>query len=90
MTDPNRPTRSDGRIDTGFDRRRVLQALGAGVGTAAVTGLGGAKSVKPAKIDEVPRTDENASGEEIHSVSAFRRSRRTSNRPRNRTTRSRR
>jgi len=71
MTDPNRPTRSDGRIDTGFDRRRVLQALGAGVGTAAVTGLGGAKSVKPAKIDEVPRTDENASGEEIHSVFGF-------------------
>jgi plastocyanin len=71
MTDPNRPTRSDSGIDTRFDRRRVLQVLGAGVGTAAMSGLGGAKSMDAAKIDGVPRTDENASGDEIHPVFGF-------------------
>jgi plastocyanin len=71
MTDPNRPTRNDSGIDTRFDRRRVLQVLGAGARTAAITGLSGAKSVGPTKIDGVARTDENASGDEIHPVFGF-------------------
>lgn len=71
MTDSSRSTRIDGGIDTGFDRRRVLQALGVGVGTAAVTGLGSAKRLEQTKIDGVPRTDENASGDKIHPVFGF-------------------
>jgi plastocyanin len=71
MTDPNRPTRNDSGIDTRFDRRRVLQVLGAGARTAAITGLSGAKSVGPTKIDGMARTDENASGDEIHPVFGF-------------------
>jgi plastocyanin len=71
MTDPNQQTRNESGIDTRFDRRRVLQALGAGVGATAISGLGGAKSIGPAKIDDVPRTDENSSGDEIHPVFGF-------------------
>lgn len=71
MTDPNQRTRTDSGMDAGFDRRRVLRAFGAGVGTAAISGLGGTKSTGLAKVDRVPRTDENASGDEIHPVFGF-------------------
>ena len=71
MTDPDRPTRNDRSIDTRFDRRRALRVLGAGVGATAFSGLGGATSMTPAKIDGTPRTEENASGDEIHPVFGF-------------------
>jgi plastocyanin len=71
MTDPNRSTRNDSGIDTRFDRRRVLRTLGAGVGAATISGLGGATSGGSTKIDGVARTDENSSGEEIHPVFGF-------------------
>ena len=73
MTDLNRSAQNDSSIDSRFDRqrRRVLQTLGAGMGAAAITGLGSAHSMGSAKIDGVARTDENASGDEIHPIFGF-------------------
>jgi plastocyanin len=75
MTDPNHPT-DDRSIDYGFDRRRVIQALGAGVGLSAFSGVGSAHGDEDGGDGRIPvdrLEDGNAliSDHEVHPVYGF-------------------
>lgn len=76
MTDPNHST-DDRSIDYGFDRRRVLQTLGAGVGLSAFSGIASAHGDEgdggDGRIPVDKLEDGNAliSGHEVHPVYGF-------------------
>ncbi|WP_049900291.1 cupredoxin domain-containing protein [Halococcus agarilyticus] len=75
MTDPNHST-DDSGIDYGLDRRRVIQALGAGVGLSAFSGIASAHGDEDESDGRIPvdrLQDGNAlvSDHEVHPVYGF-------------------
>lgn len=65
------PATNESSTVFGLDRRRVLQAIGAGVGLSALGGLGQAQVTGPAARSPTMAAVQQASGESIHPVFGF-------------------